>query len=98
MEALGPIEVLQHGSLPDKTFMRPVLETTPRDLVGPIDSVYGAVAAVHEVVPGIRFLGEGRGTILFVNGGSAVKPGRATTGTSSPSPAGRRTPSCCTRS
>ncbi len=81
--ALGPIEVLQYSPLPDKRFMRPVLETTPRDLVGPIEfSIYGAVTAVHEVVPGMRFLGKDRGTILFVNGGSAVKPGRAVTGTS----------------
>lgn len=80
---LGPVEVLQYSPLPDKKFMRPVLETMPRDLVGPVEfSIYGPVAAVHEVVPGMRFLGKDRGTILFVNGGSAVKPGRAVTGTS----------------
>ena len=83
VKALGPIEVLQYSPLPDKKFMRPVLETTPEDLVGPVEfSIYGPVAAVHEVVPGMRFLGEDKGTILFVNGGSAVKPGRAVTGTS----------------
>ena len=77
-ETLGPIEVL-----PQKDFMRPVLETTPADLVGPVEfSIYGPVAAVHQVLPGMRFLGENRGTILFVNGGSAVKPGRNVTGTS----------------
>ncbi len=82
-EELGPIEVLQYSPLPAKDFMRPVLETTPADLVGPIEfSIYGPVAAVHQVVPGMRFLGEDRGTILFVNGGSAVKPGRNVTGTS----------------
>ena len=82
-EALGPIEVLQYSPLPQKDFMRPVLETTPADLVGPVEfSIYGPVAAVHAVVPGMRFLGEGRGTILFVNGGSAVTPGRNVTGTS----------------
>jgi NAD(P)-dependent dehydrogenase (short-subunit alcohol dehydrogenase family) len=82
-ETLGPIEVLQYSPLPQKDFMRPVLETTPDDLVGPIEfSIYGPVAAVHQVVPGMRFLGENRGTILFVNGGSAVKPGRNVTGTS----------------
>ncbi|MBP2215237.1 SDR family NAD(P)-dependent oxidoreductase [Arthrobacter sp. CAN_C5] len=82
-ETLGPIEVLQYSPLPQKDFMRPVLETTPADLVGPIEfSIYGPVAAVHQVVPGMRFLGENRGTILFVNGGSAVKPGRGVTGTS----------------
>jgi NAD(P)-dependent dehydrogenase (short-subunit alcohol dehydrogenase family) len=82
-EALGPIEVLQYSPLPQKDFMRPVLETTPADLVGPVEfSIYGPVAAVHAVVPGMRFLGKDRGTILFVNGGSAVKPGRNVTGTS----------------
>ena len=82
-ETLGPIEVLQYSPLPQKDFMRPVLETTPADLVGPVEfSIYGPVAAVHQVLPGMRFLGENRGTILFVNGGSAVTPGRNVTGTS----------------
>jgi NADP-dependent 3-hydroxy acid dehydrogenase YdfG len=82
-ETLGPIEVLQYSPLPQKDFMRPVLETTPADLVGPIEfSIYGPVAAVHQVLPGMRFLGKNRGTILFVNGGSAVTPGRNVTGTS----------------
>jgi NAD(P)-dependent dehydrogenase (short-subunit alcohol dehydrogenase family) len=82
-ETLGPIEVLQYSPLPQKDFMRPVLETTPADLVGPVEfSIYGPVAAVHQVVPGMRFLGKDKGTILFVNGGSAVQPGRNVTGTS----------------
>ncbi len=82
-ETLGPIEVLQYSPLPQKDFMRPVLETTPADLVGPVEfSIYGPVAAVHQVLPGMRFLGKNRGTILFINGGSAVKPGRTVTGTS----------------
>jgi len=82
-ETLGPIEVLQYSPLPQKDFMRPVLETTPADLVGPVEfSIYGPVAAVQQVVPGMRFLGKNRGTILFVNGGSAVQPGRNVTGTS----------------
>src|ERR1700712_1534971 len=83
-ETLGPIEVLQYSPLPQKDFMRPVLETTPADLVGPIEfSIYGPVAAVHQVVPGMRFLPEGSSpSIIFVNGGSAVKPGRNVTGTS----------------
>ena len=82
-ETLGPIQVLQYSPLPQKDFMRPVLETTPADLVGPIEfSIYGPVAAVHQVVPGMRFLPGGGGTILFVNGGSAVKPQSRVTGTS----------------
>jgi NAD(P)-dependent dehydrogenase (short-subunit alcohol dehydrogenase family) len=83
-ETLGPIEVLQYSPLPQKDFMRPVLETTPADLRGPVEfSIYGPVAAVHQVLPGMRFLPEGSSpSILFVNGGSAVKPGRNVTGTS----------------
>jgi short-subunit dehydrogenase len=83
-ETLGPIEVLQYSPLPQKDFMRPVLETTVADLRGPVEfSIYGPVAAVHQVVPGMRFLPEDSNpSILFVNGGSAVKPGRNVTGTS----------------
>ncbi|MDO9352545.1 MAG: SDR family NAD(P)-dependent oxidoreductase [Solirubrobacteraceae bacterium] len=80
-ESIGPIEVLQYSPLPQKDFMRPVLETTPAELVGPIEfSVYGPVAAVRQVVPGMRFLK--RGTILFVNGGTAVRPKPDFAGTS----------------
>jgi len=83
-ETLGPIEVLQYSPLPQKDFMRPVLETTPADLKGPVEfSIYGPVAAVHQVVPGMRFLpGENRGTILFVNGGTALTPREGFVGTS----------------
>ena len=83
-EELGPIEVLQYSPLPQKDFMRPVLETRPEDLVGPVEfSIYGPVAAVQQVLPGMRFLPEDANpSILFVNGGSAVTPGRTVTGTS----------------
>ncbi|MFF4353532.1 SDR family NAD(P)-dependent oxidoreductase [Streptomyces sp. NPDC001530] len=78
---LGPIEVLQYSPIPHHDFMRPVLETGPADLIGPVEfSVYGAVAAVQQVLPGMRELG--RGTILLVNGGSAVLPDPDRAGTS----------------
>jgi len=80
-ETLGSIEVLQYSPVPQKNFMRPVLEMTPADLVGPVEfSIYGPVAAVHQVLPGMRFLGNG--TILFVNGGSAIRPSPGYAGTS----------------
>ncbi|OUE24253.1 SDR family NAD(P)-dependent oxidoreductase [Clavibacter michiganensis] len=70
---LGPIEVLQYSPLPQKDFLRPVLETTPGDLVGAFEfSIQAPVAAVHQVLQGMRVLG--RGTVLFVNGGTAVQP------------------------
>ncbi|WP_327748237.1 SDR family NAD(P)-dependent oxidoreductase [Streptomyces europaeiscabiei] len=79
--ALGPVEVLQYSPLPHQDFMLPVLETGHTDLVGPIEfSVYGAVAAVRQVLPGMRDLG--RGTVLFVNGGTAVVPHPDRAGTS----------------
>ena len=80
-ETLGPIEVLQYSPVPQKDFLRPVLETTPADMVGPLEfSIHGPMAAVHQVLPGMRFLG--RGTVLFVNGGSAARPAGAVAGTS----------------
>ncbi|WP_030621751.1 SDR family NAD(P)-dependent oxidoreductase [Streptomyces fulvoviolaceus] len=78
---LGPIEVLQYSPVPQKEFMRAVLEATPADLAGPIEfSLYGPVTAVRQVLPGMRSLG--RGTLLFVNGGSAVRPHPERAGTS----------------
>lgn len=78
---LGPIEVLQYSPVPARDFMKPVLETTGEDLVGPVEqSVYGPVTAAQHVLPGLRELG--RGTILLINGGSAVRPNGAVAGTS----------------
>lgn len=78
---LGPIEVLQYSPVPAKEFMKPVLNTTADDLVGPVEqSVYGTVTAVQHVLPGMRELG--RGTVLLINGGSAVTPNGSVTGTS----------------
>jgi NADP-dependent 3-hydroxy acid dehydrogenase YdfG len=80
-QELGPIEILTYNPLPQKEFLRPVLETTPEDLVGAAEfSIYAPVAAVHQVIPGMRLLGAG--TILFINGGSAVRPHASYAGTS----------------
>lgn len=78
---LGPIEVLQYSPIPAQEFMKPVLETTAEDLVGPVEqSVYGPVTAVQHVLPGMR--DQGRGTVLLINGGSAVTPSGGVAGTS----------------
>lgn len=78
---LGPIEVMQYSPVPHKDFMKPLLETTAADLEGPFAfSVRGPVTAVRNVLPGMRELG--RGTMLFVNGGSAVQPHAERAGTS----------------
>ncbi len=78
---LGPVEVLQYSPKPSPQFLRPVLETGAHDLIGPVEtSVYGPVAAVEQVLPGMRTLG--RGSVLFVNGASAVRPAAGVAGTS----------------
>ncbi|MFG6401192.1 SDR family NAD(P)-dependent oxidoreductase [Microbacterium sp. P04] len=78
---MGAIETLVYAPLPQKEFLRPVLETTVQDLQGAIEfSVFGPVAAVHQVLQGMRTIGHG--TILFINGGSAVRPTAPFAGTS----------------
>ena len=78
---LGPVEVLQYSPIPQREFLRPLLETTADDLAGALEfSVHGPIAAVNQLLPGMRALG--RGTVLFVNGGSAARPNARVAGTS----------------
>ncbi|MFJ9683620.1 SDR family NAD(P)-dependent oxidoreductase [Streptomyces sp. NPDC101194] len=78
---LGPIEVLQYSPVPHKDFMKPLPHTAPADLQGPLEfSLYGPMTAVAQALPDMQRLG--RGTILFVNGGSAVQPHPERAGTS----------------
>jgi NADP-dependent 3-hydroxy acid dehydrogenase YdfG len=80
-DVLGPVEILQYSPVPRADFMKPVLDTSADDLEAPLSfSVKGPVTAVNAVLPGMRELG--RGTLLFVNGGSAVRPNPAVAGTS----------------
>ncbi|MFC9535134.1 SDR family NAD(P)-dependent oxidoreductase [Streptomyces sp. NPDC056975] len=80
-ETLGPIEILQYSPVPRADFMKPVLDTRADDLDAPLGfSVKGPVTCVNAVLPGMRALG--RGTLLFVNGGSAVRPHPERAGTS----------------
>jgi NADP-dependent 3-hydroxy acid dehydrogenase YdfG len=78
---LGPIEVLQYSPVPQAEFMHAVLDTTVADLTGAVEfSIYGPLTAVGHVLPGMRTLG--RGTVLFVNGGSGARPNPKAAGTS----------------
>ncbi|WP_105973820.1 SDR family NAD(P)-dependent oxidoreductase [Streptomyces geranii] len=80
-KALGPVEILQYSPVPRADFMKPVLDTSADDLDAPLAfSVRGPVTAVNAVLPGMRELG--RGTLLFVNGSSAVRPNPNVAGTS----------------
>ncbi|GGV61235.1 SDR family NAD(P)-dependent oxidoreductase [Streptomyces massasporeus] len=79
--SLGTVEILQYSPVPRADFMKPVLDTGADDLDAPLAfSVKGPVAAVNAVLPGMRDLG--RGTVLFVNGSSAVRPNPKVAGTS----------------
>ncbi|WP_128434661.1 SDR family NAD(P)-dependent oxidoreductase [Streptomyces cyaneus] len=79
--SLGTIEILQYSPVPRADFMKPVLDTSADDLDAPLAfSVKGPVTAVNAVLPGMRDLG--RGTLLFVNGSSAVRPNPNVAGTS----------------
>ncbi|MBB4712026.1 SDR family NAD(P)-dependent oxidoreductase [Streptomyces luteogriseus] len=78
---LGPVEILQYSPVPRADFMMPVLDTSADALDAPLAfSVKGPVTAVNAVLPGMRELG--RGTLLFVNGSSAVRPNPNVAGTS----------------
>ncbi|WP_399082881.1 SDR family NAD(P)-dependent oxidoreductase [Streptomyces sp. BBFR2] len=78
---LGPVEILQFSPAPRGDFMKPVLDTTATDLDDPLAfSVKAPVTCVNAVLPGMRELG--RGTLLFVNSHSAVRPRPDRAGTS----------------
>jgi NADP-dependent 3-hydroxy acid dehydrogenase YdfG len=78
---LGPIEVLQYSPIPHRDFLKPVLETTMADLAGAVEfSIYGPFTAVRQVLADMR--GLRRGTIVFVNGGTSVRPRAQYAGTS----------------
>ncbi|MDV6281796.1 SDR family NAD(P)-dependent oxidoreductase [Rhodococcus jostii] len=78
---LGPIDVLEYSPIPQREFLRPVLETTRADLAAAVEfSVLGPVTAVGHVLPSMRE--QGLGTLLFVNGSSGARPNPNVAGTS----------------
>ena len=80
-DELGTVEILHYSPVPSKEYLRPVLETTREELRSALEfSTLGAAAAINAVLPGMRALG--RGTALFVNGSSAVRPNHNYAGTS----------------
>lgn len=78
---LGPVSVLQYSPLPARHYLRPVTETPAADILEAVRfSVLGPVAAVNAVLPGMRQAGTG--TLVFVNGGTSVRPRADYAGTS----------------
>jgi NADP-dependent 3-hydroxy acid dehydrogenase YdfG len=73
--------VLQYSPIPHRDFLKPVADTTADDVLAAVEfSVLGPMTAVNTVLPGLRELG--RGSILFVNGGSGARPNPKVAGTS----------------
>ena len=80
-DALGPIEVLQYSPVPHRDFLKPVLETSLTDLTAAVEfSIYGPFTAVQQVLGPMQ--ASGHGTIVFINGGTSVRPRPNYAGTS----------------
>ncbi len=78
---LGPIDVLQFSPVPSAQFLKPILDTTVEDLrVAAEFSILGPATAIGQVLPSM--LERGGGTILLINGSSAVTPNGNVAGTS----------------
>lgn len=78
---LGPVSALQYSPLPARHYLRPVTETPAADILEAVRfSVLGPVTAVEAVLPGMREAGAG--TLVFVNGGTSVRPRAEYAGTS----------------
>ncbi|MFF4055541.1 SDR family NAD(P)-dependent oxidoreductase [Streptomyces sp. NPDC001668] len=74
-ERLGPIEVALFSPRPNLTWIKPVLDTEPKDLASALSlNVVAAASAVRALVPDMRR--QRRGTLLFTTGGAAVEPHR----------------------
>ncbi|WP_430869201.1 SDR family NAD(P)-dependent oxidoreductase [Demequina aurantiaca] len=83
---LGPISALQYSPLPTRTFLKPVLDLTPELALEALRfSALGLIHAVRAVLPPMRVSGEG--TIILINGGTALKSRSDFAGTSVAFPA-----------
>jgi NADP-dependent 3-hydroxy acid dehydrogenase YdfG len=83
---LGPITVLQYSPLPFRSFLKPVLETTPEVAQEALQfSLFGLMHAVSAVLPAMQETGNG--SIVLINGGTAVKSRADFAGTSIAFPA-----------
>lgn len=77
----GGIDVLEYSPLPAENYLRPVLDTTPDQVHEAFEfSVLGPISAVSAVLP--EMLAKGRGSLLFVSGGSSLVPNEKVAGTS----------------
>lgn len=78
---LGPIDVLQFSPVPNRQFLKPVVETSAEDLRAAVEfSIVGSATAIGRVLPGM--IERGTGTVLLVNGSTAATPKADYAGTS----------------
>lgn len=83
---LGAITVLQYSPLPFRSFLKPVLETTPQVAQEALQfSLFGLMHAVGAVLPAMQETGNG--SIVLINGGTSVKSRADFAGTSIAFPA-----------
>jgi len=83
---LGPISALQYSPLPSRTYLFPVLDLTPELALEALQfSALGLMHAVRAVLPAMREAGEG--SIILINGGTAMKSRSDFAGTSVAFPA-----------
>lgn len=69
---LGPIEALQYSPLPFRSFLTPVLETSPEVYLEALRfSVMGLIHATRAVIPAMQ--AASKGAIILINGGTSVK-------------------------
>ena len=81
LNAFLSVSVAGLPPIPDRDFLKSVLDTTPADLAAAVDfSIMGPFTASRRVLDGMR--SPGAGTMIFLNGGSAVRPQARYAGTS----------------
>ncbi|USQ85935.1 SDR family NAD(P)-dependent oxidoreductase [Streptomyces phaeoluteigriseus] len=80
-DTLAPVEILQFSPVPRGDFIRPVLDTTAADLDDPL-AFSVKPSRMPDRTAFTQVSGPGRGTLLFVNGSSAVRPHPDRAGTS----------------
>lgn len=83
---LGPVTTLQYSPLPSPDYLKPVLDLTPELALEALEfSALGLIRAVRTVLPSMRETGDG--SIILINGGTAVKARAGFAGTSVAFPA-----------
>jgi len=85
-QELGAITSLQYSPLPSRDYLKPVLDLTPELALEALSfSALGLISSVRAVLPAMREAGAG--SIVLINGGTAIKARSGFAGTSVAFPA-----------